>query len=315
MATRLRGLVAAAACAICSAGEALLIDDFSQGPFEVVSYGRPTLDLVQPFLDPAHTIGGERRWERVYHNESTPGADSFTQIRVDPSEGVFEFRSIGPERQSSGYFDLVYGSEGSPLEADLIADGADRLRFRFRGEGSTPWLHQVSVRAPRIDGGGTSGISWSNFARSVIMGTDPIIEFPIPEDPLIDLTRVESIRVSVIRYVTSEYFQLDKIETATEPLVGDYDRDGDVDAADYGAWRDQTLPQERGFFTGELSLLGFPVQGLAVDGNGDGFVNAADYTVWRDAVDASTPASVPEPVSVAALVVGAALIAARHDRG
>jgi hypothetical protein len=49
-------------------------------------------------------------------------------------------------------------------------------------------------------------------------------------------------------------------------LVGDYNDDGVVDAADYTIWRDSE---------GSVGM------GLAADGNDDGRVDAADYDVWR----------------------------------
>ena len=52
---------------------------------------------------------------------------------------------------------------------------------------------------------------------------------------------------------------------------GDYDRDGDVDTSDYGAWK---------------TAFGSMTQ-LAADGNEDGVVDAADYVVWRKALNTS----------------------------
>jgi hypothetical protein len=72
-------------------------------------------------------------------------------------------------------------------------------------------------------------------------------------------------------------------------LVGDYNADGFVDAADYPVWRNQ---------------VGQTGPSLAADGNYDGRVDADDYAIWKSnfgkssgaasgAVDAST--AVPEP--------------------
>ncbi len=59
------------------------------------------------------------------------------------------------------------------------------------------------------------------------------------------------------------------------PLAGDYDIDGDVDADDYSVWKDNF---------GSTLLL-------AADGNHDGVVNAADYSVWRNNLGATLPAA------------------------
>ncbi|MGL4513737.1 MAG: peptidylprolyl isomerase [Lacipirellulaceae bacterium] len=83
--------------------------------------------------------------------------------------------------------------------------------------------------------------------------------------------------------------------TVRSLAAGDYDRDGDVDLADYGVWQ---------------STYGSTTNADA-DGNGDGIVNAADYTVWRDTFTAAATA-VPEPTGAALLAT--ALAAARRRR-
>jgi hypothetical protein len=71
--------------------------------------------------------------------------------------------------------------------------------------------------------------------------------------------------------------------TPTEPLAGDYSRDGVVDVTDYNLWRDR-YGQQR-----SLSVT---------DGNDDGVVDAADYTIWRDNLTAPSSLEVPEPVAL-----------------
>lgn len=71
---------------------------------------------------------------------------------------------------------------------------------------------------------------------------------------------------------------------------GDYDRDGDVDVADYELWE--------GAFGSITDLM--------ADGNNDGIVNAADYTIWRDAFDAATVA-IPEPTAISLVMILASL--------
>ncbi|WP_425400169.1 hypothetical protein [Aeoliella sp.] len=73
---------------------------------------------------------------------------------------------------------------------------------------------------------------------------------------------------------------------STTPLPGDYNRDGQVDQADYQIWKDSF-----GAFGSQLA-----------DGNGDGAVNLADYTVWRNNLRSQVASSaellsqsVPEP--------------------
>ncbi|HEX2474883.1 MAG TPA: type VI secretion system tube protein Hcp [Lacipirellulaceae bacterium] len=86
------------------------------------------------------------------------------------------------------------------------------------------------------------------------------------------------------------------------PLPGDYDRDGDVDNADYSVWKSQF---------GSKSLLN-------ADGNNNGTVDAADYVVWRRNLDLTPTApgqgAAPEPRSIVMLLALSIshLIAARR---
>jgi hypothetical protein len=79
-------------------------------------------------------------------------------------------------------------------------------------------------------------------------------------------------------------------------LSGDYNRDGIVDAADYGVWR-----EDFGRTTD-----------LAADGNRNNSVDAADYVVWRNNLQSdnrsglSAATSVPEPPGWLILATGLA---------
>jgi hypothetical protein len=90
---------------------------------------------------------------------------------------------------------------------------------------------------------------------------------------------------------------------------GDYDRDGDVDEADYVVWR---------------STAGSTTE-LNADGNGNEVVDAADYVTWRknQGTDtkstAASATTVPEPgflqiVSVLALSISGSASRWRRDR-
>jgi GH35 family endo-1,4-beta-xylanase len=86
-------------------------------------------------------------------------------------------------------------------------------------------------------------------------------------------------------------------------LVGDYNSDGAVDAADYTVWRDNS---------GSTS-------NLAADGDNNGVVNDDDFQVWQSRFGAvALPAptsSVPEPTGFVISVLGAIIAgAARRQR-
>ncbi|TWT90515.1 Soluble aldose sugar dehydrogenase YliI precursor [Pseudobythopirellula maris] len=78
--------------------------------------------------------------------------------------------------------------------------------------------------------------------------------------------------------------------------LGDYNKDGLVDAADFTVWRDT------------LDMTG---SNLAADGNGNGVIDMGDYDVWvanfgMSAPGLATSTAVPEPTG-AVLLLGAAL--------
>ncbi|MEM8495978.1 MAG: SGNH/GDSL hydrolase family protein [Planctomycetota bacterium] len=95
-------------------------------------------------------------------------------------------------------------------------------------------------------------------------------------------------------------FALDAI-LGTTSLVGDYNGNGEVDAADYTIWADS--------FGSTLDL--------AADGNGDGVVDAADYTIWADNFGNATPLNadalrIPEPTTLAICGLAGGLLACRR---
>lgn len=92
--------------------------------------------------------------------------------------------------------------------------------------------------------------------------------------------------------------------TETLILRGDYDFDGDVDAADHAAWKAQFG-----------STGPYPVNGDYADGNRDTVVNAADYVIWRNNRGAVSTGSVllgggavPEPAAVVMCLAGMATL-------
>ncbi|MEO0529090.1 MAG: hypothetical protein AAF266_00800 [Planctomycetota bacterium] len=90
------------------------------------------------------------------------------------------------------------------------------------------------------------------------------------------------------------------VEADTPTLVGDYNGDGLVNAADYTVWRD-TLDS---------------VTELAADGDGDGIIDQDDYDLWSaNFGDASvSPTSVPEPASLLLVTVLALSVRSRQTR-
>jgi hypothetical protein len=89
-------------------------------------------------------------------------------------------------------------------------------------------------------------------------------------------------------------------------LIGDYNADGTVDAADYSVWR---------------NTLGDEGDGLAADGDGDRRIDEDDYGIWkrnygRSAAGGGGGSHVPEPTTIALLLIavfGIAKMQARQE--
>ncbi|MEM9914126.1 MAG: hypothetical protein AAF911_04120 [Planctomycetota bacterium] len=85
-------------------------------------------------------------------------------------------------------------------------------------------------------------------------------------------------------------------------LLGDYNGDGEVNAADYTVWADN---------------FGSMVD-LEADGNGNGVIDAADYTVWADNFGNTLPGQaavtfIPEPATAGLIALGG-LVMLRRPR-
>ena len=93
-----------------------------------------------------------------------------------------------------------------------------------------------------------------------------------------------------------------EVQLVTPSLVGDYNLDGAVNAADYTVWRDS---------------VGQTGPGLPADGNGDNSVNNADLTVWQSNYGASAPSmatTIPEPTAGALVaLISTAAVRRRRD--
>jgi hypothetical protein len=101
--------------------------------------------------------------------------------------------------------------------------------------------------------------------------------------------------------------------TGTGDVLGDYNGNGVVDAADFTVWRDHL---------GNMGAPGIPGDGDngTLTGTPDGTVDSNDYAYWKSRFGATSGAGslvaaiVPEPSSVLLAVVGIALLGAGRCR-
>jgi len=177
----------------------------------------------------------------------------------------------------NGFFGTVDGSYNS------IEDGSG-------GPGLVNTISGDPLLGPLADNGGPTLTHALLPGSPAIDAGDPSAVAGVGDVPLYDqrgnpFTRVHGGRIDI------GAFEFQSVEPV---LPGDYDRDHDVDDADYLLWKQQ---------------FGSMVAAYAgSDGNGNGVVDAADYTVWRDNFGSIAPSS--DSASLAAVEQATAPITA-----
>jgi hypothetical protein len=282
-----------ACVAFAGRSSAITIDDFSQGSY---SHTRASSLTTQGGLDPAHTIGGRRDF--AYGNPVPPDT-----VQIDTNAGALSFSSPS----NFGYLDLMYGM-GGPLGVNLLESGHDRFRFRFTDVvAQHAFFMWLSVNTP-LPPSGNSLVDLSS-GLVALSGGGGVLEVPFRNYPA-NYLNVNTIAIDLGRFPAGASFVLDEIVTAGPPMPGDYNRDGQVNDADFNEWK-------RHF--GKSTVLGNAL--LAADGNADKHVDAADYIIWRKHVGTmigtiSEPVGIPEPSAMwlPTIAMAALCTLRRHSR-
>lgn len=183
---------------------AVIIDDFEVGPVTVARTDDQVAYAAQTGLDPAHVIGGARSIT-VGDN----GAATQTLV-IDPDAGSMSFE-VGSD--THGYFGIVYGSEASPLELDLLADGARALALDVE-----PGANRVIVRVYSANGSRSfsqnDGATFSlpDGRTRTVFAFDALL-------PDVDLSNVERISISGGRVFPGSSLTVHRLATVPEPSV------------------------------------------------------------------------------------------------
>ena len=193
-----------------------------------------------------------------------PSFETRGRLQRLPISGTSELTFATPvpilDDMDSGYSVIV------DTEGDLFTTGSGGL-FQIAG---AP-LAEISVLS-------------SVFASALAFDPGPFERFAGPDGGRLALAAEASFGMED-QFVT--------LLTPAEP--GDYNADGEVDAADYGVWR-----------------TAYGSTDLSADGNVDGKIDGADYVVWRNHLQsaAASGASVPEPVTSVVMLMTLVALAA-----
>jgi hypothetical protein len=163
---------------------------------------------------------------------------TFSLVGTNAGRGLIEAPLGSPDANGNLIGGPVHGVI-DPLLGPLADNGGFMLP-----DGSHILTHALLPGSPAIDAGDPSAVAGLN-------------EVPANDERGAPFTRVFGGRID-----------LGAVESQPNPLPGDYNFDGVVDAADYTVWRDS-------------SGSGVAVSGSGADGNGDGVVDELDYGVWR----------------------------------
>ncbi|MEX2169885.1 MAG: exo-alpha-sialidase [Pirellulales bacterium] len=264
----LGGSTTAAYLAKQSAGGARIMQSFaSPGP-------EWELDLLFATEDPGDS---DERGLNIIMQNSVGGGN--LNLRVN-GEGSVQTVASSP---TTAWFDIPNLTNLVEFSTDANGDGD------FSDAQDTPNVHRLMLRGDFTTGSPeyTVFLSEANSTELVANGTASRWFGGSPGED----GSVSSIAFSAQNSGGS--FVVDQVEIRQlGSLPGDYNGDGQVDAADYTAWRDS---------------LGSTTN-LAADGDGSGSVNQADYQLWKNqfgnqsASNANT--SVPEPSAWRLLATG-----------
>lgn len=268
-ATVLWGLISTSACAsdltlvaMPSGGPPLTVAAGESSPVLAISVVNRDVSVV-----PADFLTGWQLALAIVPQQGSFGSVSFASASAPTADYVFSgTSSLGPAVINNGddlvAFDTQFPFTGGVQVPD--GSGAGLLDLVFRPTDDAYGRFGLFAQSSR------GSTEWTDAAQPVLSRRD---YENIPADSgLVSIAEVFVSNAAVERQVR-----------------GDYDRDGDVDLADYDAWN-------RRYGEG-----GSPID-LFADGNLDGLVDAADYSVWRDNFDPNRSAlsiAVPEPMSFA----------------
>jgi hypothetical protein len=200
-------------------------------------------------------------------------------------EGVFAANIWGGGTYIDGAFEMFLdfdGEGGAFGDASIDADTSDIAKSAvYASINSEDPNRMVVVAINRTGSAITTGIA---VTHDRIFDHAEVYQLTSAGSNPQAVGDLELDRLNAFQYTMPAY-SVSTMVLISDGLVGDFNRDGNVDAADYTIWRD-SLGQ-----TGNLPA----------DANEDNIIDAEDYDLWVQhygASEASPGASTPEPASV-----------------
>ncbi|MCA9186737.1 MAG: hypothetical protein KDA99_14015, partial [Planctomycetales bacterium] len=223
------------------------------------------------FQDSISGNGNDNYVDLLSLDVADTGVPQFLAIEVNTTTGAVKILNQTTDDVSLNFYQLV--SEGDSLSPSGWSSFHDQSLDSLGGTPEQNWT----------EGGGSDS---SELVEAFLLGTSSVdvgetLDMGKAYDASVDARDVRfyyglpngSLLRGIVTYV----------EGGT--LVGDYNQNGVVDAADYTIWKDA--------FGQNVAV------GSSADGNNNGVIDAADYTVWKDNFGNSlanvTAETVPEP--------------------
>ena len=181
--------------------KAVVIDDFSVGSIALSPTSVTGETQIQTPLPEANVLGGTRR---VY-----AGTLASATLEIDANAGRFDFSADS----SYGYFELEYGNP-TPLNVDLLADGADRFRLSvldvaIGGAPSVPVFLDIET---------ASGFSSLPLGADLVALNGPgLLDIPFADFFSADFTDVRSVKLRGLRIQQGIELSLGSLTTVPEP--------------------------------------------------------------------------------------------------
>ncbi|MFO0789338.1 MAG: choice-of-anchor Q domain-containing protein [Pirellulales bacterium] len=177
-----------------------------------------------------------------------------TNSDVDGDASVFQ--SLGYNLIGTGNAAGLFAQPGD------VTGVIDPLLTPLADHGGLTWTHALLPGSPALDAGDPAAIA----------GMDGVPLYDQRGDPFGRVVDGDGLSGSRIDIGAFEVISSDALSAA----FGDYNRNGQVDAADYVLWRRQQ---------GTAGVPGY----AGADGSGNGIVGTEDYNVWRAHFGQSVP--------------------------